>query len=126
MKRSPLRRKTPLTSNSQLERRTPIRRVSQKRARLNRERAKFVADYLSEHPRCEARERIARVDARHRCDVQAVDVHEMLTRARGGSIVDESNVLALCRACHDWIHRNPASATALKLLRINGIEDSRN
>ena len=40
-----------------------------------------------------------------RCSAaRAVDVHEKLTRARGGSIVDEANVVALCRQCHDDIH----------------------
>ena len=39
------------------------------------------------------------------------DVHEILTRGRGGSIIDENNVLALCRTCHHFITNEPAWAT---------------
>ena len=38
------------------------------------------------------------------------DVHEILTRGRGGSIVSEKNVLALCRNCHHFITVEPAWA----------------
>jgi len=38
------------------------------------------------------------------------DVHEILTRGRGGSIVTEENVLALCRNCHHFITVEPAWA----------------
>jgi len=46
-----------------------------------------------------------------------VDLHEPLTRARGGSILDPANTVAVCRSCHDWIHDNPTAATDLGLLR---------
>lgn len=49
------------------------------------------------------------------CSVYAVDVHEILARSAGGSILDEANVLCLCRACHDWIGNNPKAALALGL-----------
>jgi hypothetical protein len=38
------------------------------------------------------------------------DVHEILTRGRGGSIVEPENVLALCRSCHHFITIEPAWA----------------
>ena len=38
------------------------------------------------------------------------DVHEILTRGRGGSIISEDNVLALCRTCHHFITNEPAWA----------------
>jgi hypothetical protein len=34
-------------------------------------------------------------------------VHEILTRARGGSITDHANVCALCRNCHSFITTHP-------------------
>jgi len=40
-----------------------------------------------------------------------------LTRARGGSILDPANTVAVCRSCHDWIHDNPTAAADLGLLR---------
>lgn len=72
--------------------------------------------YLTRQLICEAGRVIEADDTRHRCSINAVDVHEVLTRARGGSIIDEANVLALCRACHDWIHGNPKRATDLGFL----------
>lgn len=116
MKRSPLNRKTPLRSGSQLKRSTPIRQVSKKREKLNRARRDFVAGFLAARPRCEAQQPVMLVDRNHRCQIWSVDVHEVLTRARGGSILDPDNCRAICRACHDWIHDHPKLATEVGLL----------
>ena len=40
----------------------------------------------------------------------ATDVHEILTRARGGSITDLNNLAVLCRPCHSWITEHPKEA----------------
>lgn len=80
--------------------RTPLSKVSKARAALNVKRRAFVKDILAERPECEAH--IPRV-----CSHYACDVHEILTRARGGSILDPDNVLALCRDCHTFITVNP-------------------
>jgi hypothetical protein len=73
-------------------------------------RRDLVAATLAARPRCEAR-----VLCR---GARAVDVHERLTRARGGLILDldQSHAITACRACHDWIGREPAAATAARLL----------
>ena len=42
-----------------------------------------------------------------KCLGVATDIHEPLTRARGGSIIDRGNMIQVCRMCHDWIHENP-------------------
>ena len=42
------------------------------------------------------------------CTTHATDVHEIKTRARGGSITDPDNCLALCRWCHAFITAHPA------------------
>lgn len=39
------------------------------------------------------------------------DVHEILTRARGGSITDPNNCLALCRPCHSYVTTHPLWAS---------------
>lgn len=44
------------------------------------------------------------------CTLHATDVHEILTRGRGGSITDPQNCLSLCRTCHQFITDNPAWA----------------
>lgn len=44
------------------------------------------------------------------------DLHERLTRARGGDPCDELNVIRLCRDCHAFIHAHPEWATANNFL----------
>ena len=107
-----------------LHRRTPLRRVSLKRQRLMQQRRVFVAEQLARRPDCEAgplirtgNEAVAGYGATTPCRRRAVDIHEPLTRARGGSILDVANTVAVCRGCHDWIHTHPESATRLGLLR---------
>lgn len=73
---------------------------SKKRAKLYAEqRVPLVKRLLNERPFCQ------------RCKTkQSQDVHEIKSRARGGSILDESNLLCLCRSCHSWITQNPKEA----------------
>ena len=92
MKRSPLHRKTPLHSYAALSRSKPLPQVSRKRARENRQRA-AVIDRLWPG-------RIAQC-WRDGCPRLADDIHEIQTRARGGSITDPANLAPLCRPCHD-------------------------
>lgn len=87
-----------------LRRRTPLRKRSKKTAKLYRQRGVYVAEYLTEHPACVL------------CGMRADDVHEPLTRARGGSILDPANSVPVCRSCHSWIHDHDAEATVLGLL----------
>lgn len=46
------------------------------------------------------------------CTVKAVDVHHRKNRGQGGTN-DLWNLLAACRACHDYAHRHPTQAYAL-------------
>ena len=113
-----------------LKRKTPLRSVSKKRQKLQGARRELVREQLAVRPQCEAGAQIymwyrnnfgdtfaqekKRTD---RCQGRATDIHEPLTRARGGSIVDLDNTVAVCRRCHDWIHDNPNVATSLGLLQ---------
>jgi hypothetical protein len=46
-----------------------------------------------------------------KCHVKASEeVHEVLSRARGGDILDVKNCRAVCHACHFWITTNPEQA----------------
>ena len=96
--------------------RKPIRSVSAKRARENAQRRRVIAEVTLRRNICEAGTLIATADSGHRCQRGGVDIHEPLTRARGGSITDPENMVVVCRACHNWIHHNPALATTLRLL----------
>ena len=76
-----------------------MRPRSKKQAKIYVERRKLVAKILAQNPLC------------LRCKIsKATEVHEILSRARGGSILDESNCAALCHACHFWITTNPKEA----------------
>jgi 5-methylcytosine-specific restriction endonuclease McrA len=62
-------------------------------------RIPLVKELLKDNPTC------AKCHARY-----AVDVHELKSRARGGSITDRDNLVVLCRPCHTWITQNPKEA----------------
>jgi 5-methylcytosine-specific restriction endonuclease McrA len=74
---------------------------SKKTERKYRERRTLVQQMLDEKPMCE------------RCHAaRSVDIHEVVSRARGGSILDPRNLVALCRQCHQYITEHPAIAEA--------------
>ena len=79
-------------------------------------RKALVARLLAERPRCETY-LFGIYPYFKDCTEKAVDCHERLSRARGGSILDESNIITCCRACHTWITDHPAEATKLGLLK---------
>jgi len=88
--------------------RTPLRARSRKTARVYTARRALVARLLAERPQCEV----------PWCLNESTDIHEPLTRARGGSILDESNCRAVCRMHHDLIHLDePAWAYELGFLK---------
>lgn len=49
------------------------------------------------------------------CPLRADDVHEIVSRARGGSITDPANLLPLCRTHHRWVTEHPIEAEKLGL-----------
>jgi predicted restriction endonuclease len=96
----PLRRGTPL------QRRQPLRTRIREPYEL-RKAKKIVKERSG--GRCEAR--IPSV-----CTGRAMDAHHVKMRSRGGKH-DASNLLHLCRRCHQWIDDNPRSATQMGLLK---------
>jgi hypothetical protein len=89
-----LQAKTPINRGESRLARTPIRRQSKKRQAENRERVQVLkAKYGLAPVRCEV----------PGCVREANDAHEVLTRARGGSITDPDNIRAVCRPHHDEI-----------------------
>lgn len=81
------------------QQRTPIKPVSDKRRAENRQRRAMVNALYPERPGC----------GRPGCPRLADDIHEPLTRARGGSITDPGNQVPLCRPCHDEVTFRPES-----------------
>ena len=85
------------------QRRAQIAPVSAKRRRENADRRAMVEQLWpgGERPLCVAR--------RPGCTRWADDLHEPLTRARGGSITNPDNAKPLCRHCHDLVTFAPES-----------------
>ena len=95
-----------------------MRYRSKKKEREYRERRPLVERLLGERPFCEACPVFAEYDEltvyRRR---PSQDIHELVRRSQGGSILDESNLLAVCRPCHQRIGNYPQLAFDLGLAK---------
>ncbi len=122
-----------------MKRSTPLRSRSKKmQAKYDGPdgRIAFRKRILKERPLCEAGEKIGSLMASvkvlaltpdgkdfttiriwEHCQRRSRDVHEILSRSAGGSILDPANVVATCRKCHDFVHQHPALAESLGLRR---------
>lgn len=100
-----------------MKRGTGLNQVSAKRKAENqkRERAKQVVRERA-RGRCEALTLAGSVEPTMRYCAGPWDFHEVLTRARGGSISDPENILHVCRRHHDWITDHPQEAHDLGLV----------
>jgi hypothetical protein len=96
-----VRRSGPLKRSGRVRRRSPTREA------LEEARRELVGQVLAERPQCEFTA----------CRARSQDCHEILTRARGGSILDRLNIVALCREHHDWVGAHQALAESMGLLR---------
>jgi 5-methylcytosine-specific restriction endonuclease McrA len=105
--------------------RTPLKRSTKKIAKRSQkteetyvERRKIVARMLSDFPLCFACPVFAKHDGLqvfiHR---NSVDVHELVRRSQGGSILEEENLVTVCRKCHSRIGDEPAIAFSLGLAK---------
>jgi 5-methylcytosine-specific restriction endonuclease McrA len=117
-RRKPLKSKTPLKAKTGLKKTGQLKKRSKKMEDTYKERRPFVERILRERPLCEA----CRIFAAH--DGKQVfnhhmsrDVHEIIRRSQGGSILDDSNVLAVCRPCHMRIGNYPELAFQLGLAK---------
>lgn len=83
--------------------RTSIRQQSAKRAREQRERRKVGERLIQERgPFCELRTPV--------CTVAAEQMHELVGRAQGGSLVDERGIVLSCSACNTYVEDHPVEA----------------
>lgn len=111
----PLGRGTGLARTGSLARRSGLAPVSASRAGENRTRRAMADSLFPERPLCtvyelaEQQPDLVPGKVACRCWRWADDLHEPLTRARGGSITDPGNVLPLCRICHDVLTFTPES-----------------
>jgi 5-methylcytosine-specific restriction endonuclease McrA len=95
-----------------------LRNRSKKKEAEYKLRRPLVARLLSERRWCEACPKFAAHD-----DLMvyirrpSVDVHELVRRSQGGSILDESNLMCVCRECHRRIGNEPQLAFDLGLAK---------
>ena len=113
----------------QIQRKTPLRRVSPRRAEQNKKRRDLVAAELEKRPGCEAGHMVA-LEVPHKdrteggfswkgCTHRATELHEPRTRARfpgQETFLDPAQTVAICRSCHRWVHGNPEAAERAGLL----------
>lgn len=93
-----------------------MRYRSKKQEALYRERRPLVAKLLEERSMCEACPPFAMLDEKAVYNRRpSVDVHELKNRSQGGSILEERNLLTVCRPCHTRITDNPREAEGLGL-----------
>lgn len=93
-----------------------MRHRSKKKEEEYKLRRPLVARLLSEKPWCEACPIFAAHDGKVTYVRRpSVDIHEKVRRSQGGSILDEANLLAVCRECHQRIGNYPALAIDLGL-----------
>jgi hypothetical protein len=111
LKRASLNRKPP-EGGQPLPRGTRIPPVSRKRARKNRERrAMAQRRFPGMNPDCSVKGCLRKAD----------DLHEALTRARGGSITDEENTFPVCRQHNEELTLEPAWGYEQGLLKHSGL-----
>lgn len=95
-----------------------MRRRSIKKEKEYVERRKIVQQLLEERPYCEACPVFAKYDNKGVFTRRgSVDIHELVRRSQGGSILDISNLMAVCRPCHTRIGNFPALAFELGLAK---------
>ena len=95
-----------------------MRRRSKKKEIEYVERRKIVRELLEKRPFCEACPIFAKHDGKITYVRRgSVDIHEIIRRSQGGSILETSNLMAVCRECHNRIGSQPALAFELGLAR---------
>lgn len=97
--------------------RTPLRRVSAKRARELADYVPWRVRVMRLRMNCEARKHPEAAEYLAVTCWGPHDLHHVLPIGKGGRRMDETNVLRLCRAHHDWAHDNPHLAKKWGLLR---------
>jgi 5-methylcytosine-specific restriction endonuclease McrA len=95
-----------------------VRYRSKKKEAEYKLRRPLVEKLLDEYPHCQACKVFADYDgAATYIQNRSVDVHEIVRRSQGGSILDESNLMCVCRPCHSRIGNYPQLAFDLGLAK---------
>jgi len=97
MKRTPIKRKTPLKRGNKPLKRTPLNPMSKNPNAVAKRSlyAKNKATYMKDNPRCEICARKGKLDLHHKAG------------RTGDNYTNIATFMAVCRMCHDWIHSHP-------------------
>lgn len=127
MKRGKPLKRTPLNRGSSQLKRTPLNKRSKKTSDVYVERRALVKELLNAHDYCQACKLYYVLDAIEMSPPHTIpsygavkvnktrDIHELINRSQGGSILERKNLLAVCRPCHTRITVNPKEAERLGL-----------
>jgi 5-methylcytosine-specific restriction endonuclease McrA len=86
--------------------RKPIKRMSAKREAESKDERALYASVVAEAGRCE------------RCEfLPAIEAHHLMRRSSGKERLERTNLVGLCRPCHQHIHDNPKYAYEAGWLR---------
>lgn len=95
-----------------------MRKRSKKQEELYKKRRPLVKKLLEERIWCEACPVFAEYDKRVAyVRNRSMDIHELVRRSQGGSILDIDNLIAVCRPCHRRIGNYPKLAFELGLAK---------
>ncbi len=110
-----IQRHKPIARSTKPLKRTPLKRVSKKRAKENRTYMKLREEFLANHPYCEAFHVIFGPRISMSATPASTEVHHKIDRR--AHFLDVSSWLAVSRLSHLWIHANPGQARKLGLLQ---------
>jgi len=97
----------PKPVKSEKKKRTPIKKVSAKRDKENKAYLTLRKVFLENHKTCQVNQ-----------DGRSVEVHHTYSgKDRDKHFLDVKTWLAVCRGCHNWIHKNPLEARKLGYLK---------
>ena len=107
MKRTPLKRKTPLKRSSTPMKRTPLKKVSTSPHKVERRKKyeKNKKTYLKKNPNCEICGCKGKLDLHHKAGRSGTSPNKKNEMEE--NYTNMMTFMAVCRICHDFIHRNP-------------------
>lgn len=116
MKRTPLKRKTPMKRSQKPLKRTPLKKQSQsksskeKRASYSKAKKEYMEfDRLNgfKHccEKCKKNVGIENLDLHHKAGRTGSSINQYGEMER--NLTNKATFMAVCRTCHNWIHENP-------------------
>lgn len=84
-----------------------LKKISKRQAAIKNAFRVLAKQVLLEEPKCQ------------RCRTrESTDPHHLVPRSVGPKLIlERSNIISLCRQCHDWVRDNPKEAYASGFLK---------